>query len=115
MEYSDDYHSRSIVDFDKGEIFVEITLDDIGVTDSTEINARLAEAIERMLNSRGSTCPYQSSVDASEALTQKPILDGLVDFSKYKFDTSSASTDRKPTSARPVPPGADREGEKSDG
>ncbi|WP_099292187.1 murein transglycosylase domain-containing protein [Butyricimonas sp. Marseille-P3923] len=104
VEYSDDYHSRSIVDFDKGEIFVEITLDDIGVTDSTEINARLAEAIERMLNSRGSTCPYQSSVDASEALTQKPILDGLVDFSKYKFDTSSASTDRKLTSARPVPP-----------
>lgn len=61
VEYSNDYQNRSIVNFDKGKILVEVALEDGNTMDSATINARLAVAIERMLNSQGSTCPYPSS------------------------------------------------------
>ena len=51
VEYSNDYQNRSIVNFDKGKILVEVALEDGNTMDSATINARLAVAIERMLNS----------------------------------------------------------------
>ncbi len=104
VEYSDDYQSRSIVDFDKGKILVEVALEDDGTTDPTVINARLAAAIEEILSSRGSTCPYSSSVDVSQPLTTAPVLEGLVDFSMYRPDTSLTSTGKDPIPARAAPP-----------
>lgn len=107
VEYSNDKKSRSIVDFDKGNILVQIAIDDIHKYDSTEIENRLADAIEKILDSRGSTCPYKSTVDISEKLSARPILEGLVDFSRYDIDnTAVAQTDEpeKPKNARPTPP-----------
>lgn len=107
IEYSEDKKSRSIVDFDKGDIFVQIAIEDIHKYDSTEIERRLADAIEKMLDSRGSTCPYKSTVDISEKLTVRPILEGLVDFSKYEIDYADVATtveEEKPRNARPTPP-----------
>ncbi len=104
VEYSDDYQSRSIVDFDKGKIIVEVALEDNGTTNPSVINARLAAAIEEILNSRGSTCPYPSSVDVSKPLTTAPVLEGLVDFSMYRSDTSLASTGKAPLPASTAPP-----------
>lgn len=106
VEYSNDYKSRSIVDFDKGDILIEIAFDDIHKYDSLEIEHRLEKAIEEMLNSRGSSCPYKSKVDISQHLTAKPILEGLVDFSKYNFDNIEIeeTAEEKPRNARPTPP-----------
>ncbi len=104
VEYSNDYQNRSIVDFDEGKILVEVALEDYNTTDSTVINARLADAIGRVLESQGSTCPYASSVDVSKPLTTAPVLDGLVDFSMYKFDNTLSSTTLFPTPARVTPP-----------
>ena len=53
VEYSNDYQNRSIVNFDKGKILVEVALEDGNTMDSATINACLAVAIERMLNSQG--------------------------------------------------------------
>ena len=70
VEYSDDFRSRSIVDFDSGDIIVEVMLAD----DAEMSDILLEETVRRMLESRGSTCPYNSSVDVSEPLTDKPVL-----------------------------------------
>ena len=104
VEYSNDYQNRSIVNFDKGKILVEVALEDGNTMDSATINACLAVAIERMLNSQGSTCPYPSSVDVSKPLTNNPVLDGLVDFSMYKPDKSLELTGQNPTLTRTAPP-----------
>lgn len=94
--------SRSIVDFDSGNITVEVIIPD----DGTPEEALLADAVERLLNSRGSTCPYPSTVDVSEPLTTNPILDGIVDFSGYDIDTSGIYSDdmRKPAPKAPPAP-----------
>ncbi len=97
VEYSPDFHSRSIVDFENGDITVEVAVNE--KTSAKDIDTQLSNAIERMLNSRGSSCPYNSTVDTSEPLTERPILEGIVDLSKY--DTSQISQNAKP---QPMPP-----------
>ena len=85
VEYGNDYKSRSVVDFEKGDITVEVVLDDdVNENDTEEIEKRLADAIERMLESKGSTDPYSNR--KGEGLTKKPILDGLVDLSMYDIE-----------------------------
>lgn len=104
VEYSDDYHSRSVVDFETGDILVEVAFDDIQKYDSTEIDRRISAAIEKMLESRGSSCPYASKVDKNQYLSERPILEGLIDLSKYTFSDSATVVTQQPRSARQVPP-----------
>lgn len=81
IDYDDDYHSRFVVDFASGEVDVEVALDE--AADTASATERLSSAVEAMLLSRGTTCPYSSRVDVSEPLTVQPVLTGLVDFSPY--------------------------------
>ena len=90
VEYSDDFKSRSVVDFDEGKIEVEVVLDDVNETDSVEIQKKLTDAIEKMLTSQGSTCPYKSQVDERKPLSNRPILEGLVDLSQYEIEKLNA-------------------------
>lgn len=83
VEYGDDNTSRSIVDFDKGSIVVEVALDEGEAQDEALVSSRLAEAVERVLGSRGSTHPYNGSGDSAEEISENPILDGIVDLSAY--------------------------------
>lgn len=85
VEYSDDYKERSVVDFEKGTVVVEIALDENESADSTQVNKLLADAIENTLSSRGSTKSFPTSEEKSEPLSKAPILDGLVDFSVYSL------------------------------
>ena len=105
VEYSDNYKDRSIVDFENGEVSIEVALQDEDEDNPEKVEERLTEAIERALNSRGTTCPYSSKVDASEHLTKEPILDGLLDLSQ--FDLSRLQTEEKDEqvvkNVRPVP------------
>ncbi len=104
VEYSDDYQSRSIVNFETGDILIEVAFDDIQRYDSAEIDRRIAQTIEKMLDSRGTTCPYSSKVDINQFLTQRPILEGLVDLSKYTFPDSAEVAQAQPRNVRPAPP-----------
>ena len=83
VEYGDDNTSRSIVDFDKGSIVVEVALDEGEAQDEALVSSRLAEAVERVLGSRGSTHPYNGLGDSAEEISENPILDGIVDLSAY--------------------------------
>ncbi len=89
VEYGNDYKSRSVVDFDSGNISVEVVLDDVDENDPEAVEKKLAEAIEKMLESKGNTNPYNQS--KGEELTKDPILDGLVDLSKYNIESTSSS------------------------
>ena len=85
VEYGDDNTSRSIVDFDNGSIVVEVALDEGEALNEALVSSRLAEAVERVLGSCGSTHPYSESGDAEEAVSEVPILDGIVDLSAYRL------------------------------
>lgn len=108
VEYSDDFLSRSIVNFEKGNALVEVAVDPDA--DQEEIDKKLTEAIYNLMVSRGSTCPYRSQVDQSKPITQNPILDGLLDLSDYHIDLSSenvmslrsSTSNKKKTPPQPV-------------
>lgn len=91
VEYGDDFLSRSVVNFEKGNAVVEVAVD--LDTDKDEINKKLMEAMYKLMISRGTTCPYHSDVDLSEPITQNPILDGLLDLSKYHIDLTNENND----------------------
>lgn len=100
VEYGKELRSRSVVDFETGDITVAIVTD--GRQNDNTINSLLTEAIERLLGSRGSTDPYSGT---GEPLTDRPILDGIVDLSGYDLDTTTAAENSTQTAAsRPTPP-----------
>lgn len=99
VEYSDDFRSRSIVDFDSGDIIVEVMLAD----DAEMSDILLEETVRRMLESRGSTCPYNSSVDVSEPLTDKPVLEGLIDLSQFDIAPSGSGEEAAPAKPKAPP------------
>ena len=105
VEYSDDNTSRSIVDFDKGNIVVEVALDENEALDEALVNSRLIEAVERVLGSRGSTHPYNGSEDSAEDVSEIPILDGIVDLSLYRI-SSAQIADHKGVNPPPRTPPA---------
>lgn len=104
VEYSEDYMSRSIVDFENGKITLQVRVDDND--DEASINSKITSAVARMLSSRGSTCPYPSTADISEPLSSKPILDGIVDFSGYDLtgEAHSGTAFQSGPVRKPVPP-----------
>ncbi len=91
VEYSDDFRSRSIVDFENGAITIEVALEESDAEKKQVVDERLAATIEKMLTSKGTTCPYESKVDVSQPLTKKPILEGLVDLTPYEGGRAQAN------------------------
>ena len=110
VEYSDDYNSRSVVDFDKGTVAIEVAVDEN--EDLATVTRKLDEAVERMMTSRGTTCPWTSKVEKSSPITLRPVMDGLLDFSAYQLnvDTTGLSAVTYPKSGRPAPPAPVRKG-----
>ena len=105
VEYSDDNTSRSIVDFDKGNIVVEVALDENEALDEALVNSRLTEAVERVLGSRGSTHPYGGFENSAEGVSETPILDGIVDLSAYRVSDAQVVGNKADTPPyRKTPP-----------
>lgn len=102
VEYSSDYTSRSIVDFDEGNISIEVALNEDETIDDARICDRLTQAIEQLLTSQGTTHPYGETIDTTNTISEMPILDGIVDFSAYRLADSENSTSKRST--RPAPP-----------
>lgn len=100
VEYSKDLTSRSIVDFNEGEITVEVIVDES--EDAETIDIKLAQAVESLLNSRGSICDYRPGIEKAEPLTKRPILEGLIDFSPYNLDNGDTQLAKAPV--RNIPP-----------
>jgi soluble lytic murein transglycosylase-like protein len=104
VEYSDNYKDRSVVDFEKGDVLIEVALQDDEENSPQKIEERLTRAIERALESRGKSCPYSSKVDKSNDLTKEPILDGLIDLSQFDLNSVAiAEGPKQKKNARPAP------------
>lgn len=101
VEYDTDFCSRSIVNFEKGDILIEVAIDEDENSDISTINSRLAKTIERLLNSRGSSNPYKAA-NQSEPLTKTPILDDIVDFSMFDLDTVAVAVNNRPAPPKPT-------------
>lgn len=115
VEYNSDRTGRSIVDFDSGDITVQVKMNRTEAEDSAAVTTRLTEAVRQLLESKGSSCPYTSAVDVSVPIAQKPILDGIVDLSKYQIpDSKTAHDSRSVQSGKPQPPKPVVKGEKLD-
>lgn len=104
VEYGKDYRSRSIVDFEHGDIAVEIAVDESEKQDASLIDRRLAEAVEQLLNSRGSTNLYESTDGISHPILDRPALEGLIDLSVYDVDSVSSISENSSKSKRVTPP-----------
>lgn len=104
VEYGKDYRSRSVVDFEHGDIAVEIVVDEAEKEDVSLIDRRLAEAVGQMLNSRGSASLYRSSDGVSNPILDRPALEGLVDLSGYDMDSIPYVSENRPENERPAPP-----------
>ena len=109
VEYGKHYKSRSRVNFETGRVVVEVALDPKEAKDSLKQTQRLAEAVQQLLESRGSSSPFDPKQGHGEALTAQPILQGLLDLSPYQgLDVSlvdeSDSTELALTNSRPAPP-----------
>ena len=95
VEYNEDFTSRSVVDFENGTVTVEVLMDENEVKDQQKVNQKLATAVDKTFSSRATTNPYRGTVDETKPLTQKPVLDGLVDV---------ASLEKKPSQPTAVQP-----------
>lgn len=83
VEYGNDYLSRSVVDFKRGVATVEIAVKPGEQLSDAELNQRLVAALGRLMTTKGTTCPYLSVVDSAQALSEKPVMNGLIDLSKF--------------------------------
>jgi len=81
VEYGKDKSSRTTVDFENGKVTVEVLANPND--DDEKVKKQLEEAVNGLMNSKGKTLDFESKVLPSQPLSDKPILQGQIDFSKY--------------------------------
>ncbi len=79
VEYGDDLSSRTIVDFESGEVAIELVLSDEEMNDAALVEAKLNSAIEQLVASRGSSIEYESKYIPRQELSPTPIMDDIFD------------------------------------
>lgn len=77
VEYSEDLSERSIVNFETGSVTVEVILE--GPEDAAAVEEKLAQSVEKSVNSTGKTTNYVSEYIKQEPLSEKPILKDIID------------------------------------
>lgn len=106
VEYNEDLTERSIVDFEDGTVRVEVLIDDEATSKS--IDDKLVESINNLIKSKGKTTNYESEYIAKEPISQKPILEGLIDLDKIKeakdpvIAAAIAASKKTPAKTQPV-------------
>ena len=81
VEYSDDRSTRTAVDWESGEVDIEVLVDPS--EDEDTIKAKLEKAVADLLASRGNTNGFNSSILPDKPVSDRPLLDGQLDLSKY--------------------------------
>ncbi len=81
VEYGKDKSSRTTVDFENGNVTIEVLADP--QDDEKKIQQKLEEAVGGLINSKGKTVDFDSKVIPTKPLSDEPILKDQIDFSKY--------------------------------
>ena len=95
VEYTNNDESRSIVDFENGDVTVEVLVD-AGASEDT-VNEKLELAVGELLESKGTTPVYDIDTEAKdetpkpEPVYETPILENQLDLTKF---TSSTKTEK---------------------
>ena len=91
VEYSDDRHSRTSVDWESGEVFVEVLVDPDA--DESFVKEQLQKAVAGLLSNKGNT--------------DRPLLEGQIDLTPYGVSTYPVTDAPRPFenkgAARPAP------------
>ena len=105
VEYSDDRSSRTNVDWESGKVDVEVLVDPDD--DEETVRTKLEKAVADLLASRGSTNGFNSSVLPDKPISDKPLLDGQINLSKYGITAAPSYEAPKPfanrTTSSPAP------------
>jgi len=78
VEYSSDLKSRSTVDFEKGEMEIEIVVDRDKANNNQYITEQLKDKVLDLLNNKGTTKDYKEGPEKRKPLAEQPILAGQV-------------------------------------
>lgn len=81
VEYSKDEDSRAVVDFENGTVTIEVLR--TPSEDEEDIIGKLEETLEDILESKGNSPGFSSDVLPEEEISDRPILEGQIDFSQY--------------------------------
>lgn len=93
VEYSDDKESRFSVDFEKGEVVVEVLSEKEEPKESVE--KKIANTVETMLSSRGKTVDFKSEVVEQKPVAKKPIMEGQIKVASGEVAAKSGSFSKK--------------------
>ena len=96
VEYSDDKESRFSVDFEKGEVKVEVLSDKDEPVKITQ--EKLQKAVGSMLESRGKTVDFKSEVVEQKPVADKPILENQIKVVPKEVAAKSSSHSHKEVS-----------------
>ena len=94
VEYSDDRTSRTVVNWESGDVAVEILVDPSD--DEETIRQKLEAAVAGLLSSRGSTNSFDSKILPSRPVAPKPVLDGMLDLTKYGISATQQVSSSAP-------------------
>ena len=79
VEYSDDGNSRSKVDFEKGEVTIEIVITPDESKSDEAVENKVEDKIKELLINRGKTKDYDSSKEQAVPLQETPVLENQVE------------------------------------
>ncbi len=101
VEYGDDKLSRSIVDFESGEVEIELLLSDEELKDEALVESKVRESMSRLCSSKGSSVEYDSKYVERVEMSSKPIMDEIYDIrstSIERGDNRATTTTTKSSS-----------------
>lgn len=78
VEYTDNGNSRSIVDFEKGEVTIEIIVTDEESASEEKMEKKVEDKIKELVISQGKTKDYDSSKEKAVPLQETPVLENQV-------------------------------------
>lgn len=90
VEYSNDYKTRTDVDFESGQANIEIIINENELSDSDLVKEKVEKAVEKLATDKGTTKDYSTEMEQPTSLGQKPILEGqLADSHGYLITSSN--------------------------
>lgn len=74
VEYSEDLQNRSKVDFEKGEVTIEILVDKNEAKNEAVVKEKLAKAVEHVATTRAKAQDFPGQTAEKKPVTPKPVL-----------------------------------------
>ncbi len=83
VEYSVDLSERSIVDYNSGNVKIELLLSPDELKDNELVNAKMQEAVARLLSTKGKSSNYKSKYEEQIELSNTSVIGSQLDLTKF--------------------------------